>query len=264
MSTAREMDTLKEPTEVNIIANIIANSNTVAVHQDQLALKRSILKSASTGQTLTKSAQAELDRQGKQLLQSLGDARAIARQTDDTKRSVKRLIDEHNVGKKSIAVQCCRFICGCCVNRCCPDRQADYSDQDQILARSKSPLRVNSVDGDESDNGVSIDRLRDLLEARGKRSSKQQPRDDLDSTNWKKTIATPIGAILKMDNQINSEIWYRQVDVSLTQLQQMNQEIGHSLDEQIRLARMLAVYLDYGVDQVMGINETLADSSLPR
>lgn len=66
--------------------------------------------------------------------------------------------------------------------------------------------------------------------------------------SWKKTLAATS----------NNDIWYRQIDTSLSQLQLAAEEMSESLDEQLRLAQILTIYINYGVDKVLNLNKNIA------
>lgn len=69
---------------------------------------------------------------------------------------------------------------------------------------------------------------------------------------WKQTLEPPPGS-----RSSASGIWYRQVDASLMQLQQVAEDMSESLDDQLKLAQRLTIYLNYGIEQATNANNLL-------
>lgn len=193
--------------------------------EDQL--KRNIFENILTGQERTKESQAELNAQGEKLKRSVNDAGFIAKQTIKTGVAVDRLLIEKKLSKAQRFMRCC---CYCCYR----SKVEDPSDIKPTILHPTSP---SERDEDDRDNLITVEtgiRLR------------RRP-------SWKKTLAANYDS--------SYDIWYRQVDASLTQLQMAAEEMEKSLDEQIKLAQILTIYLNYGVDQVIDINKNLAPES---
>lgn len=54
-----------------------------------------------------------------------------------------------------------------------------------------------------------------------------------------------------------NEVWHRQMDASLMQLQLAAEEMGQTLEQQVRMADLLTVYLNHGVEQALESNKRL-------
>lgn len=111
----------------------------------------------------------------------------------------------------------------------------------------KTPSSPNDTDlepeTDEYYSYVRLDRLEKLMTEKG-------------SKCWKRTLApSPLERVSLVDS--DKEVWYRQMDISLNQLQRLAENMGDSLDEQVRLANLLTIYLNYGADQVINIKDKL-------
>lgn len=193
--------------------------------EDQL--KRNIFESILTGQERTRASQAELDAQGKKLTISVNDAGVVAKQTIKTGVAVDRLLIEKKLSKTQRILRCC---CYCCYK---PQIEGP-SDIDPTISHKTSPSEREDDDKDS------------LIGVAGGIRLRRKP-------SWKKTLTTNYDS--------SYDIWYRQVDASLTQLQMAAEEMEKSLDEQIKLAQILTIYLNYGVDQVIDINKNLAPES---
>jgi len=200
-------------------------------------LRREILEATASGHEKAKFAQEELDNQGKGLRESLGQAESVARQTIKTAKAIKGLVREAKLSRTRKALRCC------CPS-CCVPATKDEND----LAVDQTNLAFNPLslsEADESD--VEKDTLLRL------ESLKQESVASKRATaSWKRTLVPPPSVI-----NDGSDIWYKQMDVSLSQLQRMAEDMSRSLDEQLKLAQLLTIYLNYGVDQVMGANKFL-------
>lgn len=226
------------------------------------SLRRQILESALKGQQRQQVANDELNRQGEQLRLSLGAASEIALQTDDTRDVVDRLAEEAKLSKWQQAHRCLWHHLICCwrSNDDLNLNRTAVGKSHELLARLKQSSPADWTEtASEKDILYCLDQLDRDKEKR--RAQGQQVTDN--GQSWRRTLAPPPGLAVhraKNNNKniYNDDIWHKQVDLSLQQLQQVAEEMGKSLDEQKRLAQTLAIYLEYGVDQVMGINDTLA------
>lgn len=191
-------------------------------------LRRNILETVIRGQEQTQLTQAELDVQGKKLKASVKDAEVIANQTIKTGKAVDNLLFE--TSKSTTLTQrilrCCRSwcCCCCCCCRCCCSRDRD-------TAVTLPPITVE--EDEEQDDSLKNFEIQTKMQRR--------------KSSWKKTLAaTP-----------SDNIWFRQIDTSLSQLQLAAEEMSESLDEQLRLAQILTIYINYGVDKVLDVNKNL-------
>lgn len=214
-------------------------------------LRRDILDTAIKGQERATNAQVELEYQGERLRRSFDNAKLIAQQATSTGRTVNQLIAVKKATRTKRIWQCCRHTCYCCC--CCcylrTKRELDnLSEGSGLIATNisaelnKSSPRENSSD---TDTVVQLDSLKGALKDAKKAKGGEVP-------NWRKTLAPPPGA-----SYHGNETWYRQIDASLTHLQHVAEDMGQSLDEQIKMAQMLTIYLNYGVDKVLAANENL-------
>lgn len=210
----------------------------------QERLRRDILESAIASQERAKSAQKELDRQGERLRETLGEARKTQVQSQKTGQTVSNLVTEARESKeKRISGWLARLFCiGCCCCYCCGRyRYAAVSNQNEV-EKTKTNPSASPIDLDDGENelgAINMEKLERILTQRGRQA------DD-----WRKTLSTPAGS--------SADIWFRQVDASLMQLQQVAEDMGESLDEQIKLAQRLTIYLNYGIDQAIGAHNLLA------
>lgn len=213
------------------------------------SLRRDILDTALKGQEKATSAQVELEYQGEKLRRSLGNAKLIAEQTTSTGRTVEQLISVKKASRTRRILQCCRDTCCCC---CCkPERDLTSRIEDSKRVAAAIAADLNKTDAPDRDRDsdtdtiVQLDSLKISLKDKKKAKAGEVP-------NWRRTLAPP------PDVSYNgNETWYRQIDASLTHLQQVAEDMGQSLDEQIKMAQMLTMYLNYGVDQVLAANENL-------
>lgn len=215
-------------------------------------LKRDILEATIETYDQAQEAQKELENQGAKLRKSFGETKNIAGKTLQLDRGVDLLIKET---QKSCLRRLLQRCCSCC---CRPetiptDNQLELDakvkmDLEKQLRYPKTPssqpeTRVDD-DIDDYHSYVRLDRLERLMSSKG-------------SKNWKRTLApSPLEKIKPAKG--GEGIWYRQMDISLTQLQRLAEDIGDSLDEQIRLANLLTIYLNYGADKVININDKLS------
>lgn len=220
-------------------------------------LRRDILESAIIGREQARSAQNELDSQGRRLIVSLARTRRIAAQTEAAGEVVDRLISERKAGPARTILDCCF---GACLRCCCGTKQNETIDRKgRAVNRPSSPVGSEDDDAEDAETIVRLDRLI----AQSKQNAKQDKTTKL--AGWKQTLeplpAAPGPTTTSMgpgSSHTGVDIWYRQVDACLSQLQQIAEDMGDSLDEQIKLAQILAIYLDFGADQAMRANEKLA------
>lgn len=202
-----------------------------AAAPQQRRLQGNILESVIRGQERQELAQLELDRQGLKLRQSVDQAQLVAGRTDAVAQAVDNLASEARVSS----------LLSCCCRRRRQVRPAHKSESSRLRRLAeKSP-------SEESDN-ESIVLLPSSVDLK-----KLQRKDQVAS--WRRTLAPPPGS---RSLAHGSDIWLRQVDASLVKLQHDAEDMGESLDEQIKLAQMLTIYLNYGADQLLGTNEKLA------
>lgn len=200
-------------------------------------LRREILEAAISGQERSKLTQQELDRQGEKLRKSVKDARLVAGQTRKASEAVNRFAEEANTSKFKQTLLCCADFC-CWWSPLC-NRREDRQRHELPIELSPIGTEVSDV---EPDTQLNWERLREAI-GRSESGAK---------SSWKRTLAAPLGRAHE-----GHQIWYQQVDASLVQLRQVAEEMSKSIDEQIKLAQMLTIYLNYGVDQVIGANQTL-------
>lgn len=181
-------------------------------------LRRNIRETVIRGREQTQSTQAELDIQGKKLKASVKDAEVVANQTIKTGKAVDNLVFETSKST-TIAQRILRCCCPCCCGR------------DIGKTVSLPPMTVE--EDEEQDDSL--------------KNFEIQPKVQRRKLSWKKTLAaTP-----------SDNIWFRQIDSSLSQLQLAAEEMSESLDEQLRLAQILTLYINYGVDKVLDINKNI-------
>lgn len=211
--------------------------------QKEIDIKRKILASALTSQRRSELTQEELKRQGERLRETIGETETIITQdTPRTQETVRAFERERNLTWRGKLMSCCRNCLSCC---CCSKRLDTEGGREEIMELKErdsllSSLRASTpVDDTES----LVDTFAPDLDPLTKVADTSQ--------EWKRTIATPIGL------GKNHSTWTRQVDSCLSQLHRVNEEIGRDLDDQIALAQMLTVYLNFGADQVIGMNKKL-------
>lgn len=204
-------------------------------------IRRNILETALEGQAKTRATQEELIRQGEQLKVTLADAEQIANKTARADQNVDRLIAETKLTPTRRVLRCC---CPCFVSA-----EAEPK-EDNLKLDPSAKLDFQSVQEDQDTGSVlQMDNLDKIL-SEGVRGSKRP--------SWMRTLG-PLDQEASIAHSADGN-WHRQVEASLNQLYQAGQHMGKSLEEQIRLAQMLAIYLDYGTDQVMGANEKLVEA----
>lgn len=217
-------------------------------------LRRDILETAIKGQEQATNAQIELEFQGEKLKRSLGNAGLIAERAKTTGQAVDELISVRKASWTRKILLCCRdtwCCCCCCCYSCsrCNKHRDGNSDKEGGVARENATdfNQLNHLrEGDsDTDTVVQLDSLKGALGNAREATGGEIP-------CWRKTLAPPPGASFN-----GNELWYRQIDASLTHLQQMAEDMGQSLDEQVKMAQMLTIYLNYGVDQVLAANENL-------
>lgn len=237
-------------------------------------LKREILKSALIGQKQSESTLVELKQQGEKLRKSLGEGKSIVfNDTRQTKEAVDALVNESKLAKRNKLVQFCHYCWLCCC--CCKckrantqlDNSAKNIETQQNRLVQELPIDAKSHERDDYETAsIGTHTSRDQAEeAASEKGGKfvDRVRRLLKETNvgqaWKQTVGPSIDVLRKSKNVdlLTNSNWFRQIDSSLYQLQRINEEIGQNLEEQIASAQMLTVYLNYGVDQVIGIKEKL-------
>lgn len=218
--------------------------------QDPSALRRSILETTLKGNVEVQTNQQKLEQQGGLLRKSLRSARDISTGTVGTSQRVESLIEEIRLSKTQRLLRCC---CPCLASCgfCGPKRKVSAEpNRDRQPSREDDNLR-NADDEEEEHNEISdmqvrLERLKKLL------------RDD---SSWKKTIGSALYEPNPRERRKrdNVDLWHRQMDVGLAQLHQLAEDMQETLDEQTRLANMLAIYLSHGTDQVIATNKRLID-----
>lgn len=193
---------------------------------NQQDLKRSILESAFRGHQLASQTQKDLDEQGNRLKLSLGETAAIKDRSEHVSQSANILIDEREKGHR--LGRCLSFYL-------CPCFRSSQSQSGP--ARATSPIE-NESDAD-SIASFGFNRL--------KKETKEEQKQEARFPAWKRTFATYRGP----------DVWLSQVDASLMQFQRLAHEMSESLDEQIKLAQLLTVYLNHGVEQVVDTSQNL-------
>lgn len=229
---------------------------TITRTQQKQHLQNDILESALGGQEKARLAQEELDRQGKHLRDALDEATNIStKQAASARQAIKGLINEARSSKKRKILLCCAYFCCYC---CCRKRLEAY-DKANATPQQQSlhpvHLDVLSTDSDVDDETNVTNQLDSL-------KSQLQDQKAINglaiNKPWKRTLA-PLARPGGLNMQ-PYDIWRTQIDASLSQLQQLAEEIGQSLEEQIQLAQLLNLYLQYGTNQVIGMNEDLASA----
>lgn len=197
-------------------------------------LQRDILETAISSQSIVNATQQELYSQGKKLRQSLKDASFIAGQTVVTGNKVDTLVKEARAGRL-------RSLLTFCTSSLCCKRAIESGETGNLVPTSPNFSPVDEEDHESEDNILArLERLRKLAEK------------DESAATWRKTLVPSGNAV-----QGGSDIWYRQIELSLNQLKNLSEAMGYSLDEQINQAQMLTAYLNYGVDQVINTNKNL-------
>lgn len=106
-----------------------------------------------------------------------------------------------------------------------------------------SPTEGDDKDGESDLTAINLDKLDKILASKGGKAS------------WKQTLEPAPGQA-----SFAAGIWYRQVDASISQLQQVAEDMRESLDEQLKLAQRLTIYLNYGVSHTTDANNLLRDN----
>lgn len=211
-------------------------------------LRRDILESAIIGQEQARSAQQELERQGHRLRVSLDQTKRVAAETETAGKIVDRLISERRAGPVRTIFTCCF---GCCFGSYCGKGGGEDDGSQKVTGEAKhqtaSPIGTDDEDAEDAETIVHLDRL---LKAQSKKKANTK-------ASWQETLV-PLPEVVMSSSNTGVDIWYRQVDACLSQLQQIAEDMGESLDEQIKLAQILAIYLDFGAEQAMRANEKLA------
>lgn len=246
----------KQPQQAEAPLLRISRQQPIAKQQPaRVDLKRDILEIAIKGQQNLRLTQDELNRQGDKLKDSLGLAGKVATQTVVTTKAIDHLIEEAKVSKLTRILRCCCDACYCCCNSRSnmggKNKAAESGKDDEarlkiladlkLKAASKSPELLDDNDNQENIyNQTKVNKIISEGPNNGDRS-------------WKRTLE-PFPSRLA---SYETDIWYRQVDASLTQLQLMAEDMSQSLEEQTRLANMLAIYLNFGLNQVTDANQNL-------
>lgn len=218
-------------------------------------LRRGILEQTIGSHKLAWAAQEELERQGDLLRKSLAGGRRALRQTNATGQQIDRLIEEVQASPLRRALgRCCR--CSC-LSQCCADGDEAGGDNNEMSGVRGAPPRAaarhesREEDDEHEEDGLSTlawssRRLSETIAEAGRR--------DASGTSWRRTVAPSIEQLLE---HRSFTVWRQQMDAGLNQIQHVAEEIGHMLDEQMKLADLLAIYLDYSVDRVLRANERL-------
>lgn len=256
-------------------------------HHDSNTIKRDILKSSLKGQRQSEGIQDELEKQGEKLKYSLAKTKEI--NSEDivrAKLAAEELDAEVKLAKRPLIVRCCHWLCLPICKRCscccdCLSKNGTYdiksAETSATAFNTISPVDNKGLVLKRSENRIESSEF-DLLEGadeteddfvgsgRHQQKRKQQDsevklrlervkkllRDTKPGEGWRRTLAPPPGSPL-----ISDSIWYRQIDSSLIKLQRLHEDLGKTLDEQVALAQMLTFYLNYGTDQLMGLNDQL-------
>lgn len=216
-------------------------------NNNNLELRRSILELTLGQQGRVEVTNDELDRQGQQLWRSLGEAGTIGRQTEQVNKESRQLVQQVNVGVLSQLFSC--FCPRSCAPRGGLTRQLAWSTSDKVAMQTLPP----TVAGETTRSKVEDTKTGpDKLIAGTIKADKQ---------HWKRTLAPAPWASKKTRSEsqyLANQIWHKQMDASLRQLQTVCEETGEKLEEQSRLAQMLALYLDHGAEQALQANRLLA------
>jgi hypothetical protein len=241
---------------------------------DRADLRRSILDSALKSQQTLRSSQQELARQGDLLDRSLQGGRRISGQTESTRQRVDELVEETKVGKWTQLLRCC---CPCLNSACCTCCRSSRADRraSQPDGGGARPTKDNESLDEHQELQATFDRLKGLLAEARKRPTSQHT-----VVSWRRTLgpslyessaesAKPTGAATKKSSATNqhqyhydkerAELWHRQMDASLAQLQLTAEEMETTFEQQTRLANLLAAYLNHGAEQVLEANKRLVD-----
>lgn len=260
---------------------------------DSDAIKRDILKSALKGQKQSEAIENELSRQGEKLRLNLEQAKEInSVSIVQTRKAAKQLETEVELARRqNLVIRCCRWLClplckHCPCSYCCcfTPKNIDYNEtKSAALASTISANRLaieneelimkRFIVSDSSDAETLEDDEIDEYNLPEIKTSKQQNqqadlvklrlervkkllRDTKPGQGWRRTLVGPPSSQL-----VNDSVWYRQIDSSLVKLQRLHEDLGKTLDEQIGLAQMLTFYLNYGSDQLIGLNDQLKTST---
>lgn len=241
--------------------------------QNQEALKRNILEATISGHERAVSTQEELTRQGEKIKKSLGDAESIAKRTVIVENTTSNLVNEAKASKTRKIINCCLEVCFYC---CCywyptgtsssssstdgvikldaNNREMSTKNQQILLSKGGQNSSIKIEDNDDNDeqsvNNIDLNKLLDVNLNNDKQGKNPE---------WKRTLE-PLAGI----QHSGTDIWYRQVDVSLNQLHQLAEEMGQSIEEQIRLAQMLNVYLNFGIDRIINVNENIHEAQVEK
>lgn len=196
-----------------------------------------------------RSAQEELDRQGAKLRKSAASGKQIVDETRRADKNVDLLVAEAKAGRFRQLLTCC---CSCC----CGDSDKSIRRKDHNEPKRDASGQSSPGDPDDDDQ-YDISGTEALLE-RLRRTIKEGKGKEAHQVSWKRTLAPPLTGVGPRGGQQHVDVWHRQMNASLTQLQQMAEEMADSLEEQTRLAQLMTIYLNHGIDQMLGANKKLA------
>lgn len=213
------------------------------------SLRRDILDATVAGQNRTDATQAELDRQADKIRESLDIAKNAATQGANAEVRANELAQALKTPNRFVLRELASRWC------CC---------------KGPATTKTNVVDANVPVSPVSPDSSHantDVTAEDEDSAAIDDANDDKQKTKrraWKRTIAPSIDELIAASGDkassasaVPSDVWLRQMDASLTRLQDTAKQMGASLDEQIQQANMLEAYLNYGVERTMAANEAL-------
>lgn len=233
------------------------------------ALRGNILDSTIKSQAALKSGQDELQRQGSLLHKSLRDGRKVSSQASSTRQHVESLIEETKLSNQERLFRCC---CPCLYATCCRRSQKNSGGRKSGIGNQRGSSRSSLSHSSEEEDELHacLDRLRHLLDE----ANKRRPHE----ASWRRTLGpslydrkrqrgssadspqrqSPKGKDVASQRRLEeAELWHRQMDASLVQLQLAAEEMETTLEQQTRLANLLAIYLNHGAEQVLEANKRL-------
>lgn len=220
-----------------------ASAAAAAPESTNKELRRSILEQALKSQLRAKAAQAELEQQGELLRKSLDTGKRVAQGTEAAGEQLNQLVNEANEGPLRRLLRLWQGCCRCCC--CCERREVGKREEGGPKADDRPAVAPNDHDEPEAAASEEVDMewlKQAIAEGKNKRAA------------WRRTLAP---SLEELRRQQSASLWHQQIDASLNQVQQVAGEIGSMLGEQMRLANLLTIYLDHGVDQALKASEQL-------
>ena len=199
--------------------------------------------------------------------QSFGAAKEANAQAEGLNKQSRHLVQQVNRG-----FFCQLFFC------CCPNCSSNPSPK--AIKSAPAPQAQAQPESLSKGQKIAPPSTEEKVKSASSRTSERliQGFQDADGSNWRKTLLPapwiktevrqftprgprPIGQTTSRDDEFRmaNQIWHKQMDGGLRELQEVCEEMGQKLEEQAQLAQMLSLYLDYGAEQALQANKLLAN-----